>query len=58
MAKETEEIERIHVLVYKRDADWYRARFESTIGVSKAVRDILRNYRSRVEEKRREREHA
>jgi hypothetical protein len=48
---DSERSTRAHVFIYESDAEWLRQVFGNTIGVSKAVRELVRAYRRKVEAK-------
>jgi hypothetical protein len=52
-----EEVERQHVMLYKADMDYIRKEFGDTIGISKAIRTIIRQYVKRLREAVEERLH-
>ena len=49
--RETEPLKREHVWLYRDDADWIRDRYGDSIGVAKAIRNIVRGFRRKVEDK-------
>jgi hypothetical protein len=49
--RETEELARCHMWLFADDIVWLKARCEHSIGVSEAVRTLVRAYRQRVEAK-------
>lgn len=40
---------RVHLYLDSDDMDWYRATFKDSLGLSKAVRAVLKSYRKRIE---------
>lgn len=50
---ESEDLRRVHVMMYQSDYDWYMAYFgnEEAGGFSKAIRKVLRAFRKQIEEK-------
>ncbi len=48
---ESEPCERMHVLLYTTDAARLKELYADNVGVSKAVRSIIRMYLKRLEEK-------
>ncbi len=46
-----EELERIHILLNKADADQLRELFAESIGVTRAIRQIIRQYLKRLNER-------
>lgn len=51
MRKESEPTLRVHLLLYESDVEWLHAIFGRNIGVSPAVRQMVRDYRRRIEAK-------
>jgi hypothetical protein len=49
--REHERLVRLHVWVYADDAEWLKDRFSSKTGVAKALRELVRSFRRKVEEK-------
>lgn len=49
--RDQEPLERIHLWVFKSDAEWLATHFSSTAGVSKTVRQLIRTFRRKVEAK-------
>ncbi len=46
-----EPVERIHVMLYKSDADQLKKLFGESVGVTKAIRLIIRQYLKRLSER-------
>lgn len=46
-----EPVERIHVMIYKSDAEQLKELFGETVGVTKAIRLIVRQYLKRLSER-------
>lgn len=52
MAKrENEPIQRIHISLYEADVEWLREMYGGTFGMAKAIRQMVRSARRRMEEK-------
>jgi hypothetical protein len=49
--REAEPTDRYHVFLYASDIEWLNATYGGTIGVSKAVRMMVRGFRRKVEAK-------
>lgn len=49
--KESEEVVRKHLWVYEDDWAWLEAMYGQNVGVSKAVRTIIRQFRKQAEAK-------
>lgn len=49
--RETEPTDRYHVFLYASDIEWLNANYGGTIGVSKAIRMMIRGFRRKVEAK-------
>lgn len=45
----TEDLVRVHILVFKEDWEKWKALFGDTLGPSKAMRIVLRDYLKRLE---------
>lgn len=54
--REGEEQIRVHLWVFKDDHEWLKMVYGNSMGVSKAVRTILRKYRQGIEEKAQEKQ--
>ena len=44
-----EDLGRFHLYLDKDDTEWYKSFFGNTVGLSKAIRGVLRDYRLRIE---------
>ena len=49
--KSDEEMERTHVLLYKRDIERIKAHYSDNLGYSKAIRLIVRKFLDQIEAK-------
>ena len=49
--KESEEVIRVHLWLYKSDWEKMKTIYEPTIGPSKAIREIVRNFLRTIEAK-------
>lgn len=49
--KETEDTCRKHIWVFQSDWEWLEGHFGSTVGISRAIRHIIRTFRKQMEAK-------
>lgn len=44
-----EDLTRVHLYLDKDDTEWYKLMFGENVGLSKAIRAVLRDYRKKIE---------